>query len=455
MSSRLQELRATARLALPLALAQMGMHLMGLVDTAMLGRYSDSALAGAGIGNSLLFTLQVLGMGTLMGMDSLVPQAVGADERARARSLLGAGVRVSVYIGVPLVLVIGASPLVLPVAGVDADVARDATAYVLWRLPAVIPFLLYTTMRSYLQAYNITRPILYAIIVGNIANAFADAVLIYGDDGLAALHLPRVGLPALGITGAALATSIVAIIITIVLFGAVAVLHRDQGDVPPAGAGRTHGLVRRIIELGLPVGLQLLAEVGIFALTSVMAGRLGKIAAASHQVAITLASFSFSVVVGVGAATSVRVGYGVGAQDVPGTRRAGLVGIAFGAACMAVPAIAFLIIPGSLAAVLTNDGHVISTTIPLLFVAAVFQLSDGVQAVAAGALRGAGDTKAPLIANVLGHYAISLPVSIVLAFELDMGVTGLWWGLSSGLTAVALTLTWRFWRTASKPIARA
>lgn len=454
MSTRFKELSATARLAFPLAIAQVGMQFMGLVDTAMLGRYSDSALAAAGIANSLLFTVMVLGMGTVMGMDSLVPQAVGANEKSRARQLLWAGMRVGVLIGVPLTVVAGLSPLLLPLAGVDPALTDEAVEYVMWRLPAFIPFMVYQAMRSYLQAYNVTRPIIVTMVVGNIVNVIADVLLIYGDDGLAALHLPRVGLPALGVTGAALATSIVSVLITAVLLVSVRGLHREQGPTSIKPGERVTGLARTIFNKGFPVGLQLVAEVGIFALTAVLAGRLGKTPAAAHQVAIMLASFTFSLVVGIGAATSVRVGQAVGAGDTPAARRAGVIGLWFGCACMSIAGVCFVVMPGFLAKMFTNDVSVVTAAIPLLLVAAVFQLSDGIQAVAAGALRGAGDTKSPLIANVAGHYAIGLPVSITLAFGYDMGATGLWWGLSSGLTAVAIVLIWRFLHVSSKPIAR-
>ncbi len=430
------------------------MQLMGLVDTAMLGRYSETALAGAGIANSLLFTVMVLGIGTVMGMDSLVPQAVGANEKSRARALLWAGIRVAVGIGVPLTIVAGLSPLILPLAGVDKDVTAEAVDYVLWRLPAIVPMLVYIATRSYLQAHNVTRPIVFAVIVGNLVNVFADSVLIYGDDGLAAMGLPGMGIPAMGVKGAAIATSVVSVLIMGVLLWSVRAVHADQGSVPADPDNRTSGLAKLIWSKGLPVGLQLVAEVGIFALTAVLAGRLGKTPAAAHQVAITLASFTFSAVVGIGAATSVRVGHAVGAQDQPGTRRAGLIGLWFGGICMAVSASFFLAIPERLAGLFTNDVAVVTASVPLLFVAAVFQLSDGVQAVAAGALRGAGDTKSPLIANVAGHYAVGLPVSVTLAFGYGMGATGLWWGLSSGLTAVAIVLILRFLRVSSKPIAR-
>jgi multidrug resistance protein, MATE family len=183
-------------------------------------------------------------------------------------------------------------------------------------------------------------------------------------------------------------------------------------------------------------------------------GNIGTRALAAHQVAITLASATFMIPVGIGAAASVRVGRAVGRADPPGTRLAGLVAIGTGCAFMVLAALAFLLAPRAIAGIITSELGVIDAVVPLLFVAAVFQLSDGVQAVAAGALRGAGDTRFALIANLCGHYLIGLPIGTLLAFRLGLGASGLWWGLSAGLTAVAIALTLRFVRLSSRPIQR-
>jgi MATE family multidrug resistance protein len=307
----------------------------------------------------------------------------------------------------------------------------------------MVPFLLFAAMRSYLQAHGATRLIVIATIVGNLVNVGADATLVFGVDAL--------GIPAFGSAGAAAATSIVTTAMAAMLGVAVAGLAReaDDGTVAQPEAGR------RILRLGLPIGLQLMAEVGVFGLAAVLAGRLGTVPAGAHQVALTLASFTFSAVIGIGAATSVRVGRAVGRGDIPGTRAAGLTGLLFGAGFMTLTAAMFLIIPEPLARIFTDDEVIVAAAVPLLRIAAVFQLSDGAQAIAAGALRGAGDTRAPLYGNLVGHYAIGFPVMLVLAFGLDLGAPGLWWGLSAGLTATAIALTLRFLSLSSRPIARA
>lgn len=443
MTARARELREQWQLSLPLALSYLAQNLMGLVDTAMLGRYSEQALAGAGIGNSLVFVLTVFGVGAVMGMDTLVPQALGAGEAGRARQLLAAGLRLCVWIGVPLVAITALTPLLLPLAGVEPAVVSEARTYVLWRLPAMVPFLLFTALRSYLQANGATRVIVIATIVGNIVNVIADATLIFGVDAL--------GIPALGSAGAAIATSVVTIAMAALLGLAVAGLAREADD----GSVARPDAARRILRLGLPVGLQLTAEVGLFGVAAVLAGTLGTVPAGAHQVALTLASFTFSAVIGIGAATSVRVGRAIGRGDVPGTRSAGITGLVFGAGFMSLTALVFLLFPAPLARLFTDDEVIVNAAVPLLRIAAVFQLSDGAQAIAAGALRGAGDTRSPLYGNLIGHYLIGFPVMLALAFSADLGAPGLWWGLSAGLTATAVALTIRFLAISSRPIARA
>ena len=212
--------------------------------------------------------------------------------------------------------------------------------------------------------------------------------------------------------------------------------------------------MRTILRLGVPNGLQVVAEVGVFATVGVLAGRIGATSAAAHLVAITLASFTFCVTLGIGAATSVRVGTHIGGGDGEGARYAGLVGLGASATFMLASAVTFFAFAPELAAALTNDRTVLAVAIPLVHVAAIFQISDGLQATAAGALRGAGDPHAPLYANLVGHWVIGLPVAVVLGFTLHQGAVGLWWGLSLGLTAVAVGLIGRFLWLTSRPIRR-
>jgi MATE family multidrug resistance protein len=423
------ELSAQVRLAIPLAAQQLGFQLMGMVDAALLGRYDDTALAAAGVGNNLLFAISSLGVGIVMGLDTVLPQAVGAMRHGDARRALGGGLRLAILTGLACTLVVLASPLILDLADVPADVAGDAGVYVDLRAFGIVPFLVSIALRSYLAAHNITRPLIVAIVAGNVANAALDLVLIYGAGPV----------PPLGIAGAALATVSVQISLMLIYFAAA----RGVGDGAPRPRS-TRADLAEIVRYGLPISGQMFAEIGIFGVSTVLAAHLGKLPAAAHSIALNLASFTFSVAVGIGAATSVRTGHAIGAGDRGLARRRGILGLRSGLAVMSCFAAVFVLAPGPLASLFTDQTNVIAATIPLLQIAALFQLSDGAQAIAAGALRGIGDTRSTFVGNLIGHYGIGLAISLALGFGAGMGAPGLWWGLSAGLTATAAFLVWRF-----------
>jgi MATE family multidrug resistance protein len=301
--------------------------------------------------------------------------------------------------------------------------------YVDLRALGIVPFFLSIALRSYLAAHNITRPLVVAIVLGNIANALLDLVLIFG-----------VGpVPALGVAGAALATVSVEVALLVIYFGGARAV---DGPVPRPRSTRAD--LAEVLRYGLPVGGHLLAEIGIFSLATVLAAHMGKIPAAAHSIALNLAGFTFSITVGIGAATSVRVGHAIGAGDRALARRRGVLGVQLGLAVMSCAAAVFVLAPGTLARAFTDQPTIIEATIPLLQIAAIFQLSDGTQAIAAGALRGIGDTRAIFIVNVIGHYGIGLTISLALGFSAGLGAPGLWWGLSAGLTVTAIYLVARF-----------
>jgi MATE family multidrug resistance protein len=446
-----EELGALARLSGPLMLTQLGGVLLGVVDTAVVGRLGEVPLGAVGLGNTIFFTVTVLGFGWMLALDPLIAQAVGAREPARARRLLWQGVWVAGVGTAPLALLVAALAEGLGAFGVPAATAAEARPYLYARLSGLLPFLVLAAQRAFLQAQERTRPLVIGVVVANVLNLPLTWLLVFGDAGLRRLGLPGVGFAGLGTVGAGWASAVATLVQLAVAFAAVRQLW--GAHAPFFGPRRAE--VRKVLRLGTPIGLQLAAEVGSFALATVLMGNLGTRALGAHNVAITWISVTFQIALAVGAATAVRVGHAIGRADAPGTRRAGLTGIAAGATAMLVGSALFLGLPRALARVLTDEAGVVEATVPLLAVAAAFQLFDGVQAVAAGALRGAGDTRWPLIANLVGHYAVGVPLGAVLAFVAGWGATGLWWGLSAGLTAVALALTARFGQLSRRPIARA
>ncbi len=419
------ELSPTLKLALPLAAQQLGFQLMGTVDAALLGRYDDTALAASGVGNNLLFTITCIGLGIVMGMDTVVPQAIGGGRTEDARRYVNAGLRLAILVGLGCTLVVLAMPFVLGFVGVDHEVRAQAALYVDIRAIGIVPFLISVALRSYLAAHGRTRPLVVAVIAGNIGNALLDLLLIFVCD--------------LGVAGAAIATVALQAVTLLLYFSAV----RTLDDHRPRPAS-TRADLAAIARYGIPVGGQLFAEVGIFGVATVLAAHLGKIPAAAHAIALNLASFTFSLAVGVGSATSVRVGHAIGAGDHALARVRGHAGLVVGLFGMGAFALGFLAVPNFLAAGFTGDAAIVVATMPLLQIAALFQLFDGTQAIAAGALRGLGDTRATFVCNVVGHYAIGLPISLALCFGAGLGAPGLWWGLSAGLVGTAIFLVIRF-----------
>ncbi|HLV64744.1 MAG TPA: MATE family efflux transporter, partial [Polyangiaceae bacterium] len=331
-------------------------------------------------------------------------------------------------------------------------IAEQTRGYLHARLPAVLPWLALAASRAFLQAHTVTRPLVVGVVVANVVNFPLTWLLVFGDAGLLELGLPGLGVAQLGTAGAGLASAVSTLVQLAIALAAVRAAW-DRGSEQSRRPEPT--IIRDVLRLGTPIGLTLLAEVGSFALVSVLMGNLGQRALASHNVAISLVSSTFQIALALGAAASVRVGHAIGRADAEATRRAGLTAIASGGLGMLLSAGAFVAIPRPLARILTDEPGVIEAAVPLLAVAAAFQLSDGVQAVAAGVLRGAGDTQVPLYANLAGHYAIGIPIGASLAWGAGWGAVGLWWGLSAGLTAVAILLTARFWLLSRRAIRRA
>ncbi|MHB8998300.1 MAG: MATE family efflux transporter [Thermoanaerobaculia bacterium] len=450
-AANIAELKAMVRLAVPLAAAQAGSHLMGVVDAAVVGRLSPEALAAVGLGNSIFFAVAVIAMGVVTGIDPLASQAIGAREPVRARRYLWQGVWLAIGTSLFFMLPLLATPWFIRAVGIGGYTGHEAGTYVVVRSLSLMPTLIFFVVRAYLQANGITRPMVVSIVAANLFNLGADIVFVFGGTVLPPWTGPLRAIPAMGVTGAAVATVLGSILqLGILLLG----VEHFESDVPMRKLRRfIREDVMKALRIGLPIGLQWGAEVGLFSLVGVLAGRLGNDAMAAHQVAITLAALTFAVAVGIGVAGSVRVGRAIGARDAAGTRRAGLVAFTSGAVYMVFSGAMFFFFPEALARLLSDHPRVIAVSAPLLVVAAVFQISDGVQAVGAGVLRGAGDTRYAFIVNVIGHWAIGLPIALLLGFKFEMGITGLWWGLCAGLTSVALMLFFRFVRTSRTAIA--
>jgi MATE family, multidrug efflux pump len=430
-----QEVRPMATLAMPVVVAEIGWVAMGLVDTLMVGPLGPEAIGATGVGSAIFIGVVIFAMGLLLGLDTLVSQAYGAGRIDECHRWLVHGIVLSFAVAVPVTLVLFVLSNVLARWGLDPSVLALARPYldvVLW---SVLPLLLYATFRRYLQGMGVVRPVMIALVSANIINAIFNWILIYG----------KLGFPALGVRGSAWATVIARIVMAAYLF--VIIVQREWGRRPGLFATPLTiewSWMRRLLSLGAPAASQITLEVGVFAAATALAGRLAPIALAAHQIAIHIAALSFMVPYGISSAGAVRVGHAVGRRDPFGAGRAGWTALMFGAGFMACTAATFVLMPRVLIGAFTRDEGVLQLGASLLAVAAIFQLFDGIQGVATGVLRGLGDTRTPMVWNLVGHWFVGLPTGYFLCFGLNRGVIGLWWGLSIGLIicGVVLLVVW-------------
>lgn len=435
-----------AKLAAPIALAQFGVTALGLVDVAVLGHVSATDLGGAAIGRSINFVAIALGIGASAALEPLAAQALGAKEDDAAWRAFLASVVACVLLWAPCAALAVASTYALVPLGIEAELVPPTRAFLVPQLPGMLAFSVFLAAKTFLQAHGRTTPSLVAAGVANVVNLIVCNLLVRGDDVLVAIGAPPLGLPRLGAFGAGVASTIASGVLAAWVVVAALRLRPRGGPTRPALP------IRKVLRLGAPIGLQLLAEIGVFAIVAVLAGRLGRVAVSAHQVAIGLASFTFMGALGISGATAVRVGHAVGEGRSP--RRPGLVGIGIGAAFMSACGVVFVAIPGALVALFTKDAEIAELGARLLVVAAAFQLFDGVQGVAAGALRGAGDVRFAFAANVGAHWLVGFPLALLLGFRLGLGAAGLWWGLLAGLVVVSALLLWRFVVVARSKIER-
>lgn len=431
------------RLAGPVVLVQVGMMLMGVVDTIMVGHLSAEALAAVALGNQYLWGVSMFFMGLLMSLDPVMAQAVGArDQEGMARA---------VQRGLVLCLLTsGAAVLVMvPVRGVLAglqqpeELVSGAGVYVWICMAGMLPFFAFVVLRSALQGMDTVRPIVWAVVVANGANGLANWVLIYG----------KLGMPAMGVAGSAWAT----VVCRWVMAGMLAGLSWGtlRGLVRPWRREATAiGPLKRMLKIGLPIGAHMSAEHGAFALVAILMGALGVTQLAAHQMALNLAALTFMVPLGISQAAAVRVGQAIGEGDASKARRAAAGALALGATFMTGTAVLFVSIPAELARMFTDDVPAVALAALLIPIAGLFQVFDGLQTVATGVLRGVGDTRGPMVINLLGLWLIGTPVGIELAFGRGIGAVGLWWGFVAGLAAVAMMLVGRVMMRMRGPMER-
>ena len=447
MSIRSQ-IRPVLTLALPLILAELGWMSMGIVDTIMVGHMGNPALAisGVALGQVLYNTIAFGIAGVLLGLDTYLAQSHGAGRFDEANRWLLHGLILAAGLAATLILIIVFAPAVMLRLPIDHDVLTTSVSF-LGSLNYGTPALfLYFTLRRYLQAFNHVRPIAWALVTANLINVAGNWLLIFGHSwGL-------LKIPALGVTGAGLATSVSRCYLALFLIIALwRIERRHHYGLLSMARHFEPTRVRRLALLGAPAGGQIFVEIAIFGLVTFLIGTMGRLPLAGHEIALNCASFTFMVPFAISAAAAVRVGQAIGRNAPHEAASAGWAAIGLGAGAMACFSAVLLLLPHAIAHSFTEDPAVIAATVPLLLVAAIFQFFDGLQITATGALRGAGNTHAGLVVQIIGYWIIGLPIGYLIAFRHHRGAVGLWLGLCAGLIVAGTALA-TIWRNTTKKL---
>ena len=421
------------RLALPVIAAELGWMGMGVVDTLMVGPLGAAALGGTGIGSTLFIAVGIFGMGLLLGLDTTVSQAFGAGQREECDRWLMAGLWLAVLATPPLALLLWLVHVNLPAFGFHPDVLPHVQAYFPIVGLSLPPLLLYAALRRYLQASSKVGVIAFTLVSANLVNVVVNWVLIHGIGPF----------PELGVRGAAWATVLSRVYMAAVLAVVAWRLHR--GAAVRVLWRLPVDRVRRLAALGGPAAAHLTFEVGVFSAVTAIAGQLEPAALAAHHIALNIASVVFMVPLGVSAAAAVRVGQHIGRRDPHGARQAGWAAILLVLAIQAISALAFVLVPVLFIRPFSVEPAVVVIAVQLLGIAAAFQLFDGLQVTATGALRGLGETRLPMFVSLVGYWVSGLPLGWWLCFRGGYGVNGLWLGLAASLSLVgtALLLLWQ------------
>ena len=428
------ELARTLALACPIMAGQVGQMLMGLVDTLMVGHVGTSSLAAAAFANCLVNVAFVFGIGVLTSVGVLVSRAHGAGMDQHKRVILRSSIWLSAMVGVIVATVLTLAQPWLSVFRQPETVLDQAKPFIAILSWSLVPALVFISSKTFSE--GLSRPLVPALIMylGVALNVFLNWVFIFGN----------LGAPALGLVGAGWATLISRIVtMTGTLLFCVRVTGSGFSVLLPSllSLSTIHSLLR----IGLPVGFQLLSEIGAFAFAAILMGWIGTAALAAHQIAITCAATTFMFPLGIAQAVGVRIGQAVGAGTEELVRVIGFGGLCLSGLIMLFFALVYATLGHSIASAFNSDSAVVSLTSNLLQVAGLFQIADGVQVTAMGGLRGLADVRAPMIMAFIYYWLCAIPIGYIAAFVFGTGAVGIWFGLATGLFIAAITLTIRFW----------
>jgi len=433
------------RLALPLVMAEVGWMFMGVVDTIMVGHLPRPAvtISAVALGQVLYNTIGFGIGGVLLGLDTYISQAHGADQWDEANRWLLHGIALSGLLSAMLMGIVRLGPRAMVLLPVDREVMGQAIAFLNALNWGTVPLFLYMVFRRYLQAFNHVRPIAAAVVSANLVNAGLDWLLLFGHRWEIGGHV--LAIRAYGVVGSAVSTALARVYLAAFVGGALWWLDRRHNyGLARAERRLDWRRLMRLVALGAPIGGQFFVEIAVFAAVTALIGTLGPVPLAGHEIALNCVSFTFMVPFAISAAGTVRVGQAMGRGSAAEARVAGWAAILLGGGFMLCMALLLATEPAMIARLFTHDTAVVAAAVPLLMVGGAFQFFDGVQVTTTGVLRGVGRTKPGLAAHLIGYWVIGLPVGLWLAFAKSWGAVGLWMGLAVGLliAALGLMLVW-------------
>ncbi|WP_162342987.1 MATE family efflux transporter [Cyclobacterium salsum] len=436
---RLQEFKAdfstTFSLAYPVMLSQLGQVMVGVADNIMVGRLGAIPLAAASLANSIFFLMLMFGIGISMAVTPMVAAADGEGKIGKIGRFLSHGFVINGVSSLVLFLVIlGLSPG-LRWLGQPEEVVTLAIPYLLIITFSLVPFMFFQTYKQFIEGLSQTKQAMYITVFFNLFNVGLNWLLIYG----------YWGFPALGLNGAGWATLISRILMAVAIYLYVTRSERYARFLMGFSLKNLRfSILKRMLRIGIPTGLQFVFEVGAFSTAAIMMGWIGVNALAAHQIAINLASISYMMASGLSAAAMVRVGNQLGRRDIGKLRQVGFSIFGMVAVFMLLFGLTFLLFRNYLPLLYIEEQGVVEMAASLLVVAAFFQISDGLQVVGLGALRGLSDVKVPTLVTLVAYWVIGLPLGYFLSFHLGWNELGIWTGLLTGLTLTAAMLIYRF-----------
>lgn len=435
------EMRATVRLAVPLILAQLAAIGSSVIDAVLAGHVSAHVLGAVAVGSSLWSLAIVSGIGMMMAVPPSVAQLDGAGHRRQVGAMFRQALWLGIGMGAVLWFALRHTAPLIELIGVTPDLRHDVQRFLLaisWGAPALT---CYFALRGLSEGLSLTRPSMYFSFGGLLVLVPLGYVLMFG----------KLGIPPQGAHGCGVATAMV-MWLEMLGFGIYVLRHPDYRGLGLMDRfdGPDWRRIGELMHIGMPMAVTLLAEAGLFVATALIISTLGEDVIASHQVAINIASLFFMIPLGLAMAITVRVGNAVGRGDERGVRYAGFCGIGLTLATQLFSAVLMLSLPHVIARLYTHDPRVITLAAHLIMLAGLFQFSDGIQVASNGALRGLKDTRVPMLITLFAYWVIGMPVGWWLTFRQGMGASGMWLGLTAGLSVAAIMLFVRFWRSAWK-----